>query len=97
MAKPPRWATMAMPPWACIATGRAINCSTIQRPSTRKVDGADNYKPPVENANVGAGPAPTGRAGGARGSGEGHLWWAFAEPEVVSLGAEENGHGARMR
>ena len=28
---------------------------------------------------------------------EGHLWWAFAAPEVVWLGAEEGGQGARMR
>ncbi len=26
-----------------------------------------------------------------------HLWWAFAEPAVVWLGAEEDGRGARMR
>ena len=28
---------------------------------------------------------------------DGHLWWAFAAPEVVWLGAEEDGRGARMR
>ena len=28
---------------------------------------------------------------------DGHLWWAFAEPEVVWLGEEEDGQGARMR
>ncbi len=27
----------------------------------------------------------------------GHLWWAFAEPEVAWLGVEEDGQGARMR
>lgn len=27
----------------------------------------------------------------------GYLWWAFAEPEVIWLGPEENGQGARMR
>ncbi len=28
---------------------------------------------------------------------DGHLWWAFAEPEVTWLGVEEDGQGARMR
>jgi len=28
---------------------------------------------------------------------QGHLWWAFAEPEVTWLGVEEDGQGARMR
>ncbi len=28
---------------------------------------------------------------------DGHLWWAFAETEVVWLGSEEDGRGARMR
>ena len=28
---------------------------------------------------------------------EGYLWWAFAEPEVIWLGPEENGQGARTR
>jgi hypothetical protein len=28
---------------------------------------------------------------------DGHLWWAFAEPEIVWLGDEEDGRGARMR
>lgn len=28
---------------------------------------------------------------------DGYLWWAFAEPEVIWLGPEENGQGARMR
>lgn len=27
----------------------------------------------------------------------GHLWWAFAEPEVTWLGSDEDGRGARMR
>lgn len=27
----------------------------------------------------------------------GHLWWAFAAPEVIWLGPEEDGRGARMR
>lgn len=26
-----------------------------------------------------------------------HLWWAFAEPEVIWLGSDEEGRGARMR
>lgn len=28
---------------------------------------------------------------------DGHLWWAFADPVVAWLGAEEDGQGARMR
>ncbi len=28
---------------------------------------------------------------------DGHLWWAFAEPEVTWLGVGEDGQGARMR
>ena len=28
---------------------------------------------------------------------DGHLWWAFAAPEVTWLGADENGQGARTR
>jgi hypothetical protein len=28
---------------------------------------------------------------------DGHLWWAFAEPEVVWLGDREDGRGARIR
>ena len=28
---------------------------------------------------------------------DGHLWWAFAETEVVWLGPEEDSRGARMR
>jgi hypothetical protein len=28
---------------------------------------------------------------------DGHLWWAFAEPEVTWLGVAEDGQGARMR
>ncbi len=28
---------------------------------------------------------------------DGHLWWAFADPEVIWLGEEELGQGSRMR